>query len=291
MSRPILICSDLDRTLLPNGHHPESPGARETLGRLVSREEIDLAYVSGRGLPLVLAAMESYRLPEPRWIIGDVGTSIHEFGSEGWRASESWPELIIRDWGAIRPAQLMDALKRIDGMAPQEPARQAAAKVSYYTALDADRSEIEASIAKSLAPLELSYRLVWSMDEIQERGLLDILPASASKLHAIEFLIAARRHARERTLFAGDSGNDLEVLASDLRSVLVANAHEDVRARAMELAARQGHGGALYLARGGFLGMNGNYSAGILEGVGHYFPETIRWMQGSPGDSQGTTET
>lgn len=291
MSPRLLICSDLDRTLLPNGHHPESPGAREAMKRLVSRDEIDLAYVSGRDLALVLSAMESYRLPDPRWIIGDVGTSIHESAPGGWRLSESWQALILRDWGKNRPARLMDALDGIGGMAPQEPARQGAAKISYYTAVDADRSGIESTIAKRLGQLEVSYRLVWSADEILNRGLLDILPVSASKLHAIEFLIAERQHTRDRTLFAGDSGNDLEVLASDLPSVLVANAHEDLRALAVELAARQGHGDALYLARGGFLGMNGNYSAGILEGVGHYFPETIRWMQGSHGDARETMES
>jgi hypothetical protein len=31
----------------------------------------------------------------------------------------------------------------------------------------------------------------------------------------------------------------------------------------------------LYLARGGLLEMNGNYSAGILEGVAHYHPELL----------------
>ena len=36
---------------------------------------------------------------------------------------------------------------------------------------------------------------------------------------------------------------------------------------------------ALYLAHGGFLGMNGNYSAGILEGVAHYHPDTRLWME------------
>ena len=36
---------------------------------------------------------------------------------------------------------------------------------------------------------------------------------------------------------------------------------------------------ALYLAQGGFLGMNGNYSAGILEGIAHYYSYTRLWME------------
>jgi hypothetical protein len=30
---------------------------------------------------------------------------------------------------------------------------------------------------------------------------------------------------------------------------------------------------------GGFMGMNGNYSAGILESVAHYLPKIQQWMK------------
>ena len=46
---------------------------------------------------------------------------------------------------------------------------------------------------------------------------------------------------------------------------------EDARAAAEAF----GNSEALYLAKGGFLGMNGNYSAGILEGVAHYHPKMV----------------
>ena len=32
------------------------------------------------------------------------------------------------------------------------------------------------------------------------------------------------------------------------------------------------------MAKGDFLGMNGHYSAGILEGLVHFFPGTRAWM-------------
>jgi hypothetical protein len=76
------------------------------------------------------------------------------------------------------------------------------------------------------------------------------------------------------TIFAGDSGNDLAVLASPIRSVLVANASDAVRQEARQLALNMGEIDALYIAKGGLLQMNGNYSAGILEGIVHYMPET-----------------
>ena len=45
-----------------------------------------------------------------------------------------------------------------------------------------------------------------------------------------------------------------------------------------EQAAELGNSDQLFVARGGFMGMNGNYSAGILEGLVYFFPETSRWI-------------
>ena len=35
---------------------------------------------------------------------------------------------------------------------------------------------------------------------------------------------------------------------------------------------------SLYLAKGDFLGLNGNYSAGVLEGVVHYMPDFKKFL-------------
>jgi hypothetical protein len=64
-----------------------------------------------------------------------------------------------------------------------------------------------------------------------------------------------------------------------IQSVLVANASFDVAEQARNQSLQRGTASALYLAQGGFMGMNGNYSAGILEGVAHYHPETRHWME------------
>ena len=48
MNGSILICTDLDRTLLPNGNQPESPDARRRFACFAAREEVRLAYVTVR---------------------------------------------------------------------------------------------------------------------------------------------------------------------------------------------------------------------------------------------------
>jgi hypothetical protein len=50
-----------------------------------------------------------------------------------------------------------------------------------------------------------------------------------------------------------------------------------VREEALELAVAAGNADSLYLASGGFRGLNGNYAAGILEGLAHFFPATEDW--------------
>ena len=73
-------------------------------------------------------------------------------------------------------------------------------------------------------------------------------------------------------------GNDLPVLVSEIPAVLVANASADVRGEALALAESGNAIDALYVAQGGFMGMNGNYTAGVLEGVVHYRPEICNWL-------------
>jgi len=70
----------------------------------------------------------------------------------------------------------------------------------------------------------------------------------------------------------------MEVLVSPIPSVLVANSRPEVKHLARELAAEAGTGEQLYVSQGGFMGMNGNYGAGVLEGIAHYHPELTEWF-------------
>ncbi len=80
------------------------------------------------------------------------------------------------------------------------------------------------------------------------------------------------------TVFAGDSGNDLPALTSGLQAVLVHNARADVREEALSALKAKGMAKRLYLAQGEFLGMNGNYAGGVLEGLTHFVPEARSWL-------------
>jgi len=161
----------------------------------------------------------------------------------------------------------------------QEESKQNRYKLSYYVPLQTDILALQREMSWRLNLASMAASLIYSVDEATSTGLLDVLPALATKLHAVEFLMQHQGFDYTNTVFAGDSGNDLPVLASAIQSVLVANADCDVIEQAKSQALQQGTMEALYVAQGGFLGMNGNYSAGILEGIAYYHPDTRLWME------------
>jgi hydroxymethylpyrimidine pyrophosphatase-like HAD family hydrolase len=206
-----------------------------------------------------------------------VGTKIYARGG-AWRVWQEREEEIDRDWAGRDHAALSALFADLPYLRPQEDEKQNTHKLSYYLPLDSDRASLDATMRERLAGEGVRASLVWSDDEPAGVGLLDVLPERATKVHAVEFL--RERLALARVLFAGDSGNDLAVMASAVPSVLVANAVPDVRASAVALTRKAGHKDALYLASGGVLGMNGNYSAGILEGLVHFHPKVTAWIGG-----------
>lgn len=279
MSARLLICTDLDRTLIPNGPQSESPQARSHFARLVARPEVTLAYVTGRHRALVQQALAHYRLPDPDFVIGDVGTTIYRVGADqAWQPLADWEETIGRDWAGHDHADLKRLLIDLSALRLQETSKQNRFKLSYYVPLHVDREELAGAIGTRLDAAGVAARLVWSVDEPAGVGLLDVLPASASKRHAIEALMQRQLFSLDETVFCGDSGNDIEVLSSPIPAVLVANSQPEVRELALRLAAEAGCSDRLYIATGGFMGMNGNYSAGMLEGIAHYHPQMLVWM-------------
>ncbi len=259
---------------------PESPNARKEFSTLASRPEVSLAYVSGRRRNLVQQAITLYDLPLPDFVIGDVGATLYRVESlERWHASDEWRDEISREWGDNSHARLKLLFSDLIDLRPQETSNQNRYKLSYYVPQQADRHRLISEMRGRLSPEGINANLIWSLDEPAGVGLLDVLPAGASKLHAIEFLMAQESFTPEQVLFAGDSGNDMEVLVSALPSVLVANSLLDVQKLAVQEAERNGTRQQLYLAKGNGLGMNGNYAAGILEGIVHFYPANAGLME------------
>lgn len=279
----LLICTDLDRTLIPNGTQPESPDARRHFAALVARNEVSLCYVTGRHRELVEKAIVNYCLPQPDFVIGDVGTTIYDCSPKrGWTPIEAWQNKIAADWKGRSNEDLKAMLAGITELRPQEYHKQNRFKLSYYLPVQTDIESLRSRIGTTLEADAIRASQVYSIDEPAGIGLLDILPERATKFHAVEFLMEEQCFGLDHTVFCGDSGNDLEVLVSPIASVLVANSSVEVQAIARDTAGARGLADRLYVAGRGFLGMNGNYAAGILEGIAHYHPHIVDWLEKDP---------
>ena len=144
-----------------------------------------------------------------------------------------------------------------------------------------------AQAAAAMVPFVLAF--VVACPSQPETESFRMLPARfadeqfTEPLEALEMLrdedeFYLRYRMGDEILFAGDSGNDLDVLAGPVPAVLVANANDAVRQVAEAQSSAAGTSASLYLAGGGLLGMNGNYAGGMLEGIAHYFPASVAWM-------------
>ena len=272
--KPLLLCADMDRTLIPNGNQTESPRAMERFRQLSDRQEVTLVYVTGRHRELIEQAIAEFGLPQPDCAIADVGTTIYRIDTAGWRQSDEWDAQIAPDWQGLTHDELYSWLSVFPALRLQEKEKQNSHKLSFYVPLETDAKKLLGEMDARLKYADIKANLIWSIDQKAGLGLLDVLPASANKLHAIRFLMQQQGFSNQDTVFAGDSGNDLDVLLSSIPAVLVANADDEIKT-----LAKQAHKDTLYIAGGGYLGMNGNYSAGILEGIAHYHPEVDAWLQ------------
>ena len=238
------------------------------------REDVTLVYVSGRHRALIEQAIVQFDLPAPDFAIADVGSTVLQVTPSGWQPNDAWDAQIAPDWHGLAHDDLCRLLSVFPALRLQPREQQNRYKLSYHVALAEDSPGLMRAVDARLKEAHIKANLVWSIDEPASVGLLDVLPASANKLHAIRFLMQQQGYQDEDTLFAGDSGNDLDVLLSGIPAVLVANADPQVKSQAAAA-----NPDTLYVARGGYLGMNGNYSAGILEGVAHYHPALDAWLR------------
>ncbi|MGD8567849.1 MAG: HAD-IIB family hydrolase [Gammaproteobacteria bacterium] len=280
MSLSVLLCSDLDRTLLPNGQQPESPRARSCLRTAAQQAGLILTYVSGRHERLIRDAIQDYQIPIPHYAVGDVGTTIYQIRGNHWQPWREWSDAIAGDWAGAEHGDLTTLFEDLDILKLQETEKQNQFKLSYYTPTTFNRDNLITEMQNRLDNKGVKASLIWSVDEAAKVGLLDVLPASATKLHAVEFLMDRLQCPVSQTVFAGDSGNDLPVVTSGrVQAVLVKNAHPDVIREAESELARKNAMDKLYVAQGGLLGMNGNYAAGVLEGLVHFLPHTRDWLE------------
>jgi sucrose-6F-phosphate phosphohydrolase len=264
----ILIATDLDRTLLPNGPAEDDGGIPRLFAALAGVAH-RLAYVTGRDLALFHEAQQEYGIPTPDYLIASVGTVVYRKEDGTLVEDARWRDAIAAHEPAWDRDRITAAVGTAEGLSLQEPAVQNRFKISYYLPAHASKDTALAHIRAALANLGIDAQVVWSVDPLKNLGLIDLLPESATKATAVEFLRVQEGLTKEQVVYCGDSGNDILPLTSGYRSILVNNALPEVKEEVTRRVASGAASSSFYLATGASDG-NGNYAAGILEGLRHF---------------------
>ena len=262
-----ILATDLDRTLLPNGHWEADSHAIELFNRLTQLHEPIVVYVTGRNLDLTQRAIEEYGVRFPDVLCGDVGTTIRRYRNGVWTLDDGWVAHVKRASPRWDIAAIREALAGVEGMREQEAEHLNQFKQSYY--VDHDRKEqVLAEVERSIQG-KFDEVIIYSFDSQDGKGLLDILPNSATKQTALEYVAEASGADHREVVFCGDSGNDIFPLTAGFCGVLVRNA-DDQLVEKVRRAMAEDQSLSVYFAQGDFQGLNGYYTSGVIEGAYHY---------------------
>lgn len=257
-----LLASDLDGTLVPNGHRFDEKSVDRFATARKNNPKTALAYVTGRHLALAQKGVRTWGLPKPDFFITDVGTQIWRKKGKTWRLDPHWKKRLASTWHDLPRSKLVFLLKACHdackGMVPQEPSKQSPFKQSYYT--DPSDPHIAAHVKHVLHAAGIHATVVFSVDEKQKRGLLDVLPKNAEKDAALDFLRKSMGLRKTDVLYAGDSGNDLSALTHGFHAVVVANAPPSFKREVLRVAEHKKSGARILIA-------SKNYADGVLQGA------------------------
>lgn len=262
-----ILATDLDRTLLPNGSWPRDPDAIGLFNDLTRRHGVLVVYVTGRNLDLTENAISEFGIRYPDILIGDVGTSIRTYEKGGWESHRGWSAHVMRQSPKWDAQTIRGALIGIDGLVEQEREHCGPFKQSYYVDHGMNQSVLKA--VDEQVKDRFDEVIVYSYDSQSGKGLLDLLPRSATKQTALEYVADERGVSRSEVVFCGDSGNDIFPLTAGFCGVLVRNADDQLVA-GVEKAINADPNVRVYFAKGGFKGLNGHYTSGVIEGAYHY---------------------
>ncbi len=259
--KPTVLATDLDGTLIPLDNDPmQHSDLLQLKGHFESQSDT-LVFVTGRHLASTLQAILEYDLPQPHWIICDVGTSLYRCEQDGSVARvREYFELLSNIAASSLFESVKSRLALHDELRLQEAEKQGAFKLSYYT----NGSQVQAVAELLQAELKNEpFQIISSLDPVHGHGLLDVLPRDASKAFALRWWSRITGIDSNKIVYAGDSGNDLAALTAGYRAIVVGNADQQVKdqVRSAHWAARWER--QLYIAKA-------VASSGVLEGCRYY---------------------
>jgi glucosylglycerol-phosphate synthase len=225
----MMLATDLDGTFL-GGRQAD----RQRLYKKIRDwPGLQLVFVTGRGLESVLPLLSDPILPDPAFVIADVGATV----VDGATLAPVQPLQTELDRRWPGPEAVLSLLDGIPGLQRQEVPQER--RCSFFL----DDPGLLPRVEERLAGLDC--RVLFSADRY-----LDVLPSGVSKGSTLARLAAHLGVAPEEVFVAGDTLNDLSLFEAGFAGVAVGNAEpalqDRVRGRpGVVLAERHGAGGIL----------------------------------------------
>lgn len=241
----MLLATDLDGTFLTGRQEH-----RQKLYQLIAAHpEIDLVFVTGRGLESVLPLLSDPTIPDPDYIICDVGcTVVHGHSLQPLHALQGEIEKI---WPGKHVVEKM--LQGIDGLQLQDVPQER--RCSYFCEPSVLR-ELKADLDQVAEKLDCD--VLYSADRY-----LDFLPRGVNKGHTLTRLIEHLEVDPESVMVAGDTLNDLSMYQQEFVGVCVGESETGLLEATKNLAdvlhaSQPGCGGILQaIQHFGYLGIEG----------------------------------
>lgn len=231
----MLLATDLDGTFLAG-----DPEDRLSLYQTIAAHpEIKLAYVTGRSLEAVLPLLADPTLPQPDYIIADVGaTLVH---GDSLQPIQQLQSVVDARWPG--ESQVASAIEPF-GLERQDVPQ--ARRCSYFCVPEQAANPELRQIAD-----ELGCDLLYSAELY-----LDFLPKGVNKGSSLQALADWLELSHDQVLAAGDTLNDLSMLSASFHGVCVGQSETAL------LEATSNHSRTLHASRPG--------CGGILEAFAHF---------------------
>ena len=202
----LILATDIDGTFL----FPDSDGTSSDLYKVIldNREKILLIYVTGRGFENIVPMLHNPSLPTPDYIIADVGATVLKREGEAFVPVMPMQADIAAKW----PGRdcVLDRVAAIEGLQLQEVPQERRCSFLY-------ESSGVFKAAKQIADA-LDLETLTSADKY-----LDFLPRGVSKGSTLMELLKVEQLPESKVLVAGDTLNDLSLMETGYRGVVVNN--------------------------------------------------------------------
>lgn len=212
-----VFASDIDGTLTGNVEALRQLSTWLTQSR--QQNKLFFILATGRNLSQVLEGHETEGLPQADAIICQVGTEIFlpPF-SKQMAPFEEWSNLLSQQFSREFIIDLLDDLP----LEWQPDHYNTDLKVSYFLH-PPNQDQILATIQQRLSSYTQHYQMVYSSNLH-----LDFIPTQAGKGNAIRYLVDKHDLSLDRTVVAGDTGNDCSMFFSGIKGIVVNNAKEEL---------------------------------------------------------------